>query len=277
MISLRIKRIFISFAQHYFRDAPTGYQWTKDPRTTAIFIGDKYSSKIGTAEKYPAIILTSGGKRWAKTSIDQRKDYPGFPLNRDYKVRTDLVMSSVVYQCIGENGVEAGSIADVLFNAIVAYKDSLRRNGIHQILDVQIGEEQLVRSDNVARLFAVPVMVSFTTQSTLVTSAVDYSLRVYTNYGNSFIQSVIGLSDVPEAAMYTVSGQSIVFNEPPASGVTIDARYIDSITLDEVNQSFGMANGVQTVWVLDSIPYSELYKINSINLETPTITGQPTL
>ena len=263
-LSLRIKRTFISFAQQYFRDVPTGYQWNKDPRLTAIFIGDKYSAKVGTAEKYPAIILTAGSKRWAKTSIDQRKQYPGFPLNRDYKVRADLVQGSIVYQCISDNGVEAGAIADALFNAIVAYKDALRRNGIHQILDVQIGEEQLVRADNVGRLYAVPVMVAYAAQSTLTTGSVDYSVQLYTDAGNMFIQSLFGLSNPAEAYTYTVSGTYVVFASPPPSGISLKAVYVDGVTLDPVSETLGTANGVNTTWALSSVPYSTVYKLQHI-------------
>ena len=267
MTSLQIKRIFLSFAQNYFRDVPTGYTWNRDPRLTGIFIGDKFSAKVGTAEKYPAIILTSGTKRWAKTSIDQRKAYPGLGTNNVNKVRSDLVLSSVVYQCLSENGVEANTLADILFHALVAYKDDMRNNGIHQIMDVQLGEEQLIRSDNVARAFAVPVMVSFAAQTTLVTGSTEYSLQLYTTLGNSFIQSLTGITDSMNTLMYSVSGQYVVFNQPPPSGLPVSAQYIDSITLDEVKEVVGTADGVTTIWALSNVPYNSTYKLQAFNFD----------
>lgn len=264
MISLRIKRLFLSMAQEYFRDVPTGFQWDRDPKKTKIFIGDKYSAKVGAAEKYPAIILTSGSKRWARTSIDQRKLYPGFPLNKHYKQRADLVYGSVTYQCLSDNGVEANSIADVLFNMVIAFKDKMREQGIHQVLDVQIGEEQLVRSDNVARVFAVPVNITFVTQATLVTSSADYSLQVYTTFGNAFVQTLVGLEAMDSATMYAVSGANVVFNDPPSSGLTIYAKYVDGVTLEDVSETLGVANGVQFIWPLSSLPYSSYFILNNI-------------
>jgi len=271
-LSLDIKRTFLSFAQHFFRDVPSKYAWNPNPKITGIYIGDKFSSKSATLEKYPAIILTENSKRWARTSIDQRQEYPGFGVDNKSKVRSDLVLGSVTYQCLSPNGVEAEYIADVLFNNLVAYKDDFRSNDIHQLLDIQMGEETPIRADVVGRVFMIPVTVYYSTQNMLVTSIANYDLRIYTDgFGTSFLQSIIGVVPATEYFTYTVSGAYVIFSEPLASGLTVYAQYIDAITLESHTETIGPGNGVATVYQLSSEPYSSSYLLNHIEFTTETV------
>jgi hypothetical protein len=266
-LSLNIKRTFLSFAQHFFRDVPSKYTWNPNPKTTGIFIGDKFSQKAGTLEKYPAIILTENQKRWARTSIDQRQKYQGFGVDNSSKVRSDLVLGSVTYQCLSPNGVEAEMVADVLFNMLVASKDVFRSNHINQLLDIQMGEEQPLRVDATGRVFMVPVTVYYSTQNTIITVVENYDLRVYTDgFGTSYLQSIIGIQDPNNYAEYSVSGQSIIFNSPLVSGLSVYARYLDAITLEERNETVGPGDGTQNVYTLQHVPYSYNYMLNHIEI-----------
>jgi hypothetical protein len=267
-LSLNIKRTFLSFAQQYFRDVPTRYKWDPDPRLTKIFIGDKFSSKSATLEKYPSIILASNTKRWGRTSIDQRAKYPGLGVDNITKVRSDLVVGSITYQCLSSNPIEAELIADLLFENLVGYKDQFRSNDIHQLLDIQQGDSQQLRADTVGRLYAVPVTVYYAKQASITTAPVDYDLRVYTytgNFSESSLQSIVGVEYL-EALTYAVSGLEIVFNFPPASGLQLSARYVDAITLQEIDEVIGATDGVQVIYSLANIPYCLYANLNHINL-----------
>jgi hypothetical protein len=274
-LSVKLKRIFLSFAQQYFRDVPTPYKWDADPKKTKIFIGDSFAAKSATLEKSPAIILKANPKRWGRTSLDQRQDYPGFGFERLFKVRSDLVVSSMTYQCLSTNAIEAEMVADVLFSALVAYKDQFRGNGIHQLMDIQMGEQTLIRSDSVERLYAVGVTVFYASQETLITSNVQYEVRIYSErYAESLTQAIIGadLSE-EEYLAYTVSGQTITFNYAPVSGLVLNAQYIDSITLLEKTEQLGIGNGNTLQFVLTSIPYFAGYMLGHVEFtNTVTIT-----
>ena len=254
-ISLDIKRTFLSFAQQYFRDIPNRYQWNADPRLTKIFIGDKFSATAPAIEKYPAIILSSNTKRWGRTSIDQREGFPGFALDNVTKVRSDLILGSITYQCLSPSPIEAELIADLLFENLVGYKDQFRSNNINQLLDIQQGDSQQVRADNIARLYAIAVTVYYTKQASVVTAPDNYELLVYTgDFSIPALQSIVGL-EYFDALTYNVSGLEIIFNQPPASGLQFSARYIDAITLQEINEVIGTTDGIQLIYYLTSEPY----------------------
>ncbi len=261
-LSLNIKRTFLSFAQQLFRDVPSRYTWNVDPRLTKIYIGDKFSAISGTNEKYPAIIVAARPKHWARTSIDQRLKFQGFGVDNLSKVRTDLVVGAISYQCISPNGVEAELVADVLFDNLVAYKDRFRSNDIHQLLDIQMDEEQPIRIDNVGRAFMVSVTVYYATQSTVSTVAASYELRVYTDdFGSSYLQTIIGQTSSDDYYLtYSVSGMDVIFTNPLLSGLTVYAKYLDGITLEDKIETLGTGNGLRTVYSLTGYPY-EFYNI----------------
>jgi hypothetical protein len=250
---------------------PNKYTWNVNPKLTGIFIGDKFSAVAGTNEKYPAIILTENTKRWARTSIDQREAFPGLGIDNKTKVRSDLVVGSVTYQCISPNGIEANLVADVLFNALVAYKDDFRKNEIHQLLDIQMGEESLIRLDVIGRAVVVPVTVYYSKQSVIATVAGNYDIRIYTGgFGTAYLQSIIGYDEVADYATYTVSGQYIWFTRPLVSGLTVYARFLDGITLQEKTEELGPGNGIDRLFTLSGAPYMYDTLLHYIEFTTTT-------
>jgi hypothetical protein len=153
------------------------------------------------------------------------------------------------------NGIEAELIADLLFENLVGYKDDFRSNEINQLLDIQQGDVQQVRADNIGRLYMVPVTVYYSKQSVIVTAPINYDLLVYTgDFSVPALQSIIGIPYL-EALTYNVSGLNIIFNEPPASGLQFSARYIDAITLQEITEVIGTTNGIQFIYSLTHFPY----------------------
>jgi hypothetical protein len=265
--TLKLKRLFLSFAQAYFANEPTSFIWNTDPKVTGIFIGDKYSGRGGTAEKYPAIILASFNLRWGRTAIDQLMQYPDFAVNPVNKVRSDLVLGSLVFQCLAQSGPQAEMISDTLFNAIIGFKDQFRKNGIHQILDVQEGDVQLIRTDSVKdRLYSVPISISFAVQSTIATGADEYNLVVFSVADNAiFLQSLSGVQNPDGIYMYSVSGTQITFNIPPPSGLQLQANYVSAGSLLSITDNLGVADGSSLIYYLTYEPYSYVEPLNVLN------------
>ena len=254
-VPLEVKKVFLSFAQQYFKTEHPTLIWNVDPRQTKIFIGDKYSLNPAIVERMPSIILSRGTMIWAQTSINQLQEQDSPFGNETTKKRTDLVRCNVTIQCTSKNGIEAESIANLLFINLVGYKDQLRSHGIHQILGVSMGEEVPVRGDVEPRLMAVPINISFTVQSTVVTSTDDYDIRVTTN-----------LADTPQIEegivnknwySYLVSGNNLVFSEPPPVGASLKATYKGKYTLDQYTNVVpsGTCDGINVLYSLTEEPY----------------------
>ena len=269
-LSLDIKRVFLSFAQQYFSTSQNKYVWNADARLTTIFIGDKFSAKSATLEKYPSIILSANSKRWGRTSIDQLSKFPGFGIDGTTKVRSDLVLGSVTYNCISVNPIEAEVIGSLLFEVLVGYKDQFRTNSINQLLDIQQGDTQQIRADTVGRAYLVPVTVYFSKQATITTGIDNFDLVVYTYIDKGFaelaLQNIIGGSEYFDALVYSYSGQSVIFQSPPASGLAFTATYLDSVTLQNITDTFPVCDGIETVYELTSIPYCYNEMLNHINI-----------
>jgi hypothetical protein len=234
--SVNIKKVFLSFAQKYYKDDPV-LTWTADSRTTKIFIVDKYAIDPSVVEKMPAIVLNLGSRGFAQTSIDQRLT---LDLSKGIKGRTDLLQCSITYHIISKNGVEAESIADGLLLRIMGFKDEFRKRGIHQILRSSIGEEQVIRGDASIRMSMVPVYVQFTVQAGAKFAEEIYSLSVFENTA----QQYEGLD------FYVVSGQDIVFFTPPTSGLSLYATYTGRFTLAEhvLEPLTGVVDGINKIF-----------------------------
>ncbi len=264
--TLKLKRLFLSFVQQYFASTPTSYLWNADPKATQIFIGDKFSGRGGTAEKYPAVILSAFNLRWGRTAIDQLMQYPGFAVEPALKVRSDLVLGTLAFQCLSVAAPQAEMISDTIFTALVGFKDQFRQNGIHQILDIQLGDLQLIRSDTESRLYAIPVTVAFAVQSTVATGPDEFNLVVYSFADDAtFLQSITGIPDPTGIYMYSVSGTQIIFNMAPPSGLQIQASYVTQGTLVSINESLGIADGSTIIFNLSQVPYTYVEPLNNLN------------
>lgn len=261
-----IKKIFLSFAQQYYRDVHPTLKWNVDSRLTKIFIGDKFIAAPAIYEKMPAILLSRGGASYAQTSIDQMQ-FISSPVYADTKKRTDLVRGTVTYNCLSQNGVEAEDIANTIFQQIVGFKDQFRARGIHQILGVSMGEEQMVRGDVVPRLALVPVTVVYTAQVGIMTIQDLYDVQVFTDseYLGQLSSQYPGARDWYMYG-YVVDGNKLVFNYAPAAGTSILTSFTGSITLNQYSNYMvsGLINGVNTEFYLPEAPYTSYTTLSGL-------------
>jgi len=256
-VTNEIKRIFLSFAQQYFRDVHPTLTWNVDPRQTKIFIGDKFIAAPAVYEQMPSIILSRGDAAFAQTSIDQMQSMDR-PVWGNAKQRTDLIRSSITYNCLSQNGIEAEEIAATLFTQIVGYKDQFRSNGIHQIMGISMGEERIIRGDVVPRLYLVPINVVFTVHMHILTTENLYEavVKIDTEQAGQLQDDFWRYNNNLHG--YVVSGLTLLFAYPPSSGIAMAVDFTGAITLNEyVNYvPSGLVDGLNTVFTLPEPVYT---------------------
>jgi hypothetical protein len=276
-LPIAIKKVFLSFVQQYYATEDSRLVWNVDKRLTKIFIGDKFIAAPEVVEKMPSIILSRGTMTWAQTSIDQMQNTDLYSATEGMdpnKKRTDLVRASITFQCISQNGIEAESIANNLFLNFVGYKDQLRRNGIHQIMGVSMGEETLIRSDAAPRLVSVPVNIVFTTQVSLATTLDLYTIKVlidgdFTPYAEEGPYGRV----YREWFSYEISGSHMMFSYPPPSGSAIKVDYTGKYTLTQYTDvtPAGIVNGINTHFILPEDVYTTYVIVSGFIIDPLTI------
>jgi hypothetical protein len=259
-----IKRTFLSFAQLYFRDVHPTLTWNVDPRRTKIFIADKNVNAPASYEKSPSIILSRGTIGYAQTSIDQMQ-WQDKVIYESVKKRTDLVRGSITYNCISSVGVEAEEIANCLFTQVVGFKDQFRKNGIHQIMGISMGEEQIIRGDAEPRAFLVPVNIQFTAQVGVMTIEDMYYINVYTD--DDYLGQIPEDGDDKYMFGYVVIDNELHFNYAPSIGTEIKVDYTGMYTLNRYSQYIvpsGLIDGSNTIFPLGENIYTPYYTYSGI-------------
>jgi len=263
-----IKKIFLSFAQGYFSTSFSPFVWNVDPKKTKIFIADRNASAPEVIEKMPSIVLSRGQMAYAQTSIDQMQFVDTAVGPSRAKQRTDLVRGSITFNCCSQNGIEAERIANVLFGTIVGFKDEFRERGIHQILGISMGEEIVARGDVVPRLVIVPVNVVFTVQTSIIST--DDSLYTADVFFSDWLDPKPQMDgDFEEDKTiygYIVSGNTFIFNRPPASGTTIKVNYKGRYTLTNYTNitPAGIIDGENNAFTVAEAIYTPYYTYSGI-------------
>jgi hypothetical protein len=249
-IPIEIKKLFLSFLQTYFTTEYSGLKWNVDQRKTQIFIGDSQIASPEVIEKIPSIVLKRGIMQYGMTSIDQVAKQS---VDGKEKQRADIIRATINLICTSSSGIQAENLASKIFILLTAYKDQLRKNGIHQIVGITLGEEQRVRGDAADRLSAVTVSVSFAYQIEVRSGTRDYALELYMDATPRYT--------LQEYLQYTVSGIQITLALPLTSGTAIYADYMDAVTLTEYSHELlqGLFDGVNKVYYLAHDPYGYKY------------------
>ncbi len=157
---LHYTKVFARFLQLVFATFEKGaYRWTPEDANTDIYITDQVPFPEEVVEKRPAIVLTRGPASFGNLALDQfagpgpLPKYPDPPTtdmkhpNLDWesgtKRYTDLVSSTMTYNCMSKEGLEAQRIAWIAMMATRRLKRSLMKAGLHRV-----GEEVQVSSES---------------------------------------------------------------------------------------------------------------------------------
>ena len=255
--NLEIKRTFLSFAQNLFAEQER-YTWNADPAKTKILIVDKYAIDLKVLEKRRSIVLSRGAFGWTYKSIGQLSGMSMIKQNQ--KTYTDLLRGSITFNCLAREGIVAENLAHILFAGLSGYKDQFRKNGIHQLMNINVGEEAILKSDSSIELTAIPVYVQFETQKQISTGFDFYSFY---------------LKDVDDYKYYQgsdfeITSEGIIrFFLAPVTGTIITAYYIDTITLDTVEELLiGTINSSNTDFTVSKGIYGEYPYWSGVSLTT---------
>jgi len=248
--TLQIKRVFLNFLQQYFSTSSVDerYRWSSDYKQTRIIIADKNGVDRPTNEKRPLLILSRNSVRPMFSSLKQRLSRQWHNNLESYM---DLLEGSVVINCLSKSGVQAEELAHITMLSILAFRDSLKGyNGIHQITNIQIGEESNVLVDVNSVLVNVPVIVQFTkniawTPAPLLSSAgkITYQISGISYYWY-------------EALDYDVFRNRLTTYEALPSGSTASVTYLHNTTLATTTETLSGINGITTVFYLSNPVYS---------------------
>ena len=203
-------RIFTKFLQLVFMSFEKGsYKWTNDYETSDIVIQGEGTMQLEVVEKRPAIIVSRGPVAFTNVAIDQ---FAGplldaktgrITLNYDpatgSRRHTDLLSSSMSFNCLSSEGLEAQRLAWICAYAVRALKRSLMQVGMHRVgEDIQVGSESspgaIVQPDT-QEIVMVSVSVPFLFQQTWTTEPEDKTLL---NQVSLALRSEVGLPESPQ-------------------------------------------------------------------------------
>ena len=159
----------------------------------------------------------------------------------------DLLSGSVTINCLARNGIFAETIANHVFVNLVGRKDELRKKGIHQIIGLNMGEEQILKSDSSIELCAIPLLIRYTFNGTVNVGEDFYSVYIVDSNGNYYYQGIH--FDIGDDLT------SIIFYEPLPAGLTITAVYTDAGTEAQVSDVLGTTDGTTTGYSTGSTIY----------------------
>lgn len=172
-------RVFCRFLQVVFSGFDRGYyRWTPDELSTEITITDQAPIGREVVEARPSIVLSRGPASTSNIAIDQLQSTT---LGGDRRVHTDLISSTMTYNVMSKEGLEAQRIAWQCARFTRAYKRSLTRAGLHRVgEDIQIGSESppgaLVSPESDNEVTLVSVSVPFYFQDFWAVEPVDKNL-----------------------------------------------------------------------------------------------------
>lgn len=239
-----VKKVFLGFMQALFAEHKT-FTWHLDPTLSKIAIIDKNTINLSMIEKRPTIVLSRGNFGWAYTSMGQTKQISFMSEDKQYQ---DLLSGSCTINCLARNGIFSETLANHVFTNLVGRKDELRAKGIHQIIGLNMGEEQVLKSDSSIELSAVPILVRYTFNGTVKKGYDYYNIYIVDGLGNYYYQGIH--FDIE----YDL--QTITFYVPLPSGLSITAVFTSASSELEVSEILtGNTDGVATTYMTSEIIY----------------------
>lgn len=135
-------RLLLGFTQGLFKVLPRGqYKWSPVMEETEIIITDQDAITAEVVANTPAILTIQGQASFMNISMNS-KEMSNMHTGND--IFRDVVTSTMTFNCISKNGVEASRLAWFLASQIKALRVFLQRKGPFVRIghDVIIGAEQ---------------------------------------------------------------------------------------------------------------------------------------
>lgn len=229
-------RVFVRFLQIAHATWDKSFlKWSPDDTLTDIIIQDQGTIAKEVVEKRPAIIVSRGPVAFTNVALNQfagpayAADGTYIP-NSDSRIgsvrHTDLLSSTMTYNCLSKEGLEAQRIAWFCSYATRALKKVLLNAGLHRVgEEIQVGAETapgaIVGPDS-NEIILVPVYVPFYFQQTYTIAPKD---KILLNEVITTISSELN---------YPSSGSEPIV-EPGVGGNTV--RYESVLTLSQASKA----------------------------------------
>lgn len=151
-----IKDLMILFLREFFAQQPH-YPWREDPHETEIVICDNFPDDDEQVQSYPRVVINRGSVRKTNITLGDKKQ-PLLAATDEQGVKMgDLLQGTVRIQCAAKEGVEAGRIASMVFVSIMVFRNTLYRQGMHDIRNLDLGQEANLERDSEVVAQVVPV------------------------------------------------------------------------------------------------------------------------
>ena len=154
-ISDKVKDQVILVLRSFFADQPK-YTWLADSNETKVIIADKYSYELEAVEQRPIISVQRGAIRPFGRHIGH---FRGSDL-RAVDSFVEAFRVDFVVLCLSRVGLEAETLAQLVFQFIMRYRSKLREKGFLDIKASSLGEERIAKSDSKIDISVVPVTIS---------------------------------------------------------------------------------------------------------------------
>lgn len=282
-ISLDVKHLFISYIQAIFVNDPY-LTWTLDPKTTKIIIGDKYFIQNPLIELKPSIIISRNQVRWGLHTINQNMDTASTTLLSKEDPKADLLHGAITINVMHLNESVAERVADYVFSHLSSHKDLLRREGLHKIHGLVMGEAIVVKGPTEKEIVNIPLTLNFAMFKQWKIVENIYNLRITTNLTGSQDTATLG-TDLPEFGTgtlhedldYTITQPRTIewINIP--SGVEIAIDFIGNTTLYSRINTYNYTNGGPSTIELDEdiLPWNTTLNGIIVYANTDTIDVGP--
>lgn len=155
-ISGGLKDLLILFLREFFSQQPE-YTWREDPHATDIVIVDHFPSDEESVQEYPRIVVNRGTVRKTNITMGDIKEPILAATDEQGLKMSDMLSATVRFQCAAKEGVEAGRIATMVFVAILVFRRVLYRQGMHEVRNLQLGQEANLERDSEIVAQVVPV------------------------------------------------------------------------------------------------------------------------
>lgn len=148
-------KVLISFLNGYYeqRGSVTGQD---------ILVTAQYPDREEEGEKRPRVVVKRGGLGWLPVGISN--DFAGRDVSKGITHTSSLVRSNPTIFGVSSVGIEAGKIANEIFNTIFLYHDDLHeitKGFIHSLISMDLGDEEPIKIEgDTTEYVQVPVSVS---------------------------------------------------------------------------------------------------------------------
>lgn len=143
--ALFVKHVMLDGLQQFFTDAKiSGFVYSKDVNVTDILIMDEYTERATGPSMKPRIVFHCGPLQTYNASIGHIVQFD--PITSRKRFGKMMVGHSRI-SCESRNGIEAGGLASIVMNMLIANGSQFMRRGFKWVTPLGISEERIVDAD----------------------------------------------------------------------------------------------------------------------------------